>query len=376
MMVKKKSLKKKEEIQDLQECLIKKMTEISLKIENLMLASQKFEKIINDLTSKSLMQTNFMLTKFAPLKGWNLGLVTTLSVQSGGYAKTICFAYEKDLIVVGTSTGYLNVYKLHTWEKVSSTKLHNGPVQKIVYLHDGQNVVSGGADGMLVKYNLASNKSLEFKDCPMSKISSIEFCTWTGENIHVASKNSIYVYNINTLSKLESYNPLGDDLIRRTGYIREDKCLVLASNKNRVVVYDITKKQVVSDHEKHSSKICGVSYCKLKGKACVASVGNDNSIKVLSYSERSVNSFSFGTQMSDSPRNIIYCHDTKTVITGFRDGFVTLHRIDNPQNDFTYDNQSYSVSDTKITALGYAKDSKHLMFCDKSGNIFVYSASK
>jgi len=302
-------------------------------------------------------------------------LGTSSKLDTGGYPKVIAVVFESDLFVVGTSTGYLSVYKIYTWEKIFSLKVHNGPVQCLVYLNDGRTVVSGGSDGNLIKFDVLSHKLAEFKDSPGSKINSI-ISTLDGDSVHVASDNKVYIYSFNTLTLLDTYSPVNnDETINRLSYLKDEKLVCVGTYNGRVVLYNHTSKSVAANHQEHgNSKITALTHCKIKGNSFVASTAADKTIKVFSLNEKKVvKSLNIPNKTAHHARSIAYCHDEKTLITGHNDGKLFLHNIETATEGSDHVSKVLFSKEEKVTCIAYVGDGNFIISGLKNGDLGVYA---
>lgn len=80
------------------------------------------------------------------IKVWNSKNGSCVHSLSSGYGLTGLFAPGDSLVVIGTKTGKLEIFDLHSSMLVESIEGHGGPIWSIMALPDQSGFISGGAD--------------------------------------------------------------------------------------------------------------------------------------------------------------------------------------------------------------------------------------
>jgi len=343
------------------------------------------KKTIEELRNKNSAATlsHVFVHKPVALKNWNLSLRNSFEIAANNYVKSIAVNYEQDIVCFGTKDGTLFTYKLSTFDKLHSAKLHNMTIKALIYLYDGKNVISAGNDGKIIKTDVTTNTSKESSHVLPGAIKSVAYAL-DGSSLYAACGRVLYYYNINDLNGTYEHkvHDFEDELLYVV-YIKELKCLGIGFRSGAVRLFDPNTKKIVKEFKDHNGKrTTGLVVAKFNGAPALISTSKDMTIHIYDLDEKLLkNSIKVATSKTNShANNLIYAHDEKTVFTMHDDGKIILNQYQTGNLDKEQTNKHLISNNAKLSAGFYVGDGSTLIVAMQSeqqggsGKVEIYGS--
>jgi len=303
-----------------------------------------------------------------PIKSWNLTLLTSFNLPDGGYAKAMCLNYEQDLLVIGTKQGFIHLYNIKTQDYIDTLKFHKSTLKCLAYLNDKVSVISGDNDGRLIKWNLSDRNYTELITNSKESITSI-INNVRGEMIYVSCGNDILLYDIFAIENtFDSKIPM-NDYIQCMVYLTEEKLLAVGLRSGEVkIVNPEKKKEVVHTFTNHSRKITDMCVIEYNKSEVLVACSKDKTITMYNIANRTLIKQFDSPNKNSYPRQLLYLHDEKTLLTTHSDGkfyVMNYHLIEKKRH--------FINIESEITSCFYTGDSSTLILGKKNHNIDVYT---
>jgi len=297
-----------------------------------------------------------------------MSLRNSFEVGVNNYVKSICINHEEDIVVFGTKNGSIIIYKLSTFEPITSSQLHKGTVKDLTYLYDGRHIISAGNDGKIIKTDVLTNTSHESNHVLPSAIKSIAY-GMDGKTLYVASGRVLYYYDINDLNGQFEHKLIDfDDELLKVVYLKEYKQLGLGFRNGNVRIVDPRTRTVINEFKDHNGKrITDLTVTKFNGATALASTSKDMTIHIYDLNEKVLkNSIKVPSKTTSHASRLIYGQDERTVFTLHDDGKIILNQYQNGTLDREQTNKVVSEVN-KLSAGFYAGDGNTLIVAMQSG---------
>ena len=331
----------------------------------------KIEPESNLINIKPEKTSKLYLNKTLPIKNWNFSLVNSFVLpEKDSYAKCMCMNNELSLLHIGTKIGKIHTFDMNSLEFTFSIQAHTGSVRSLNYLNDGINIISGGVDGKLLKFNFKDQKREEFiRSNPSESIRGI-VNIMDGEIIYIVSGSYIETYNIISMREEIKTSMNLNSIVTCILWFKEG-CFLVAGLKNGEVVFVNPKtKSIIKEFRNHQAKVTGMTYCRFQGKHAVATCSKDNYINIYGLDEKILLSSIENPIVKDYfPKSILYGYDDKTLFTTHGNGKIcTFDYNKKYKKKYNYINKS------SITAFIYAGDSSTIVIGNKNSEIDIFTS--
>jgi WD40 repeat protein len=170
------------------------------------------------------------------------------------------------------------------------------------------------------------------------------------------------------LSEVENY-VLPDQIINLV-WIKSEKMIAAGLLNGEIVLFSHETKTIVHKFKEHKGKVTGLTLCEFNGKPTLVSCSKDNTVKLYNIAEHTLlSSIPCYNTSNYYPREVIYCHDGKSLITTHGDGkFFIFDYLKKEKKKYFFSNES------SVTAAVYVGDSNTFIVGNKNGNVDFFVA--
>ena len=342
------------------------------KLQELLNSQHEKEEEANILKMKMNNKPTIYINNSIGLKSWNISINDSRVLDNECYAKCFCINHEENLLHLGTNTGKIHTFNLNTNEFVSCVEAHTKSVKAINYFNDKNTIISGGKDGKMFKWDFKTlnGSPSEFKRKSVGPINCIE-SIMDGETIYVGSGSNLIVFDIYRMSEVQSFDFKSE--ITKLIWIRQGGYIAAGLRDGGIILFNHENKSIYDTIRHHSQKVTGLTICDVnnQSKITLASCSKDNTVKLYNIvSKTTITTIdSINNSKQFFPKDIIYCHDNKSLITTNGNGHFYIFDYSKPEKK-----KFFFSNDVSITCAIYVGDSSTIILGKKNSSIDFFAA--
>lgn len=255
-----------------------------------------------------------IICKQSPLKSAQLLMKKSISTRGEVPARVLESVPDQNMLAFGNEHGVVSIIDSESLDDVHNfSASHKGPVTTLCYLSDGDTILSGGADGQVISHSISSKSSSPL----VQEKSDIEKIIYAqdGSTVYISCGNKVTAYNV--LNKTAKFSHEKKSKITALHFLRSHHLLFIGS-LNSLSAYNVQKGEVVKEISgKGDYEVTDITSYSHKGVLHLAYVESDTeshkaTVVVYDYNEHSEHRRK--ELHIKHCKNLIYCHDHKTVI--------------------------------------------------------------
>lgn len=178
-------------------------------------------------------------------------------MDANGYAGSgglihVAISKDGEWLAVGEDGFTANVYRCSDWKKTytfNTSQLHSscgGCYTDVQFTPDSKYLIKASNNDAVLKYDLSNGKLVTTYSKEVNDLRSVSISA-NGKLVAICTENTVSIYNADQGDLIKSIQPDVDAALNQTSFTTDGKRLLMASDNNTVMIFDITSGKQVKE---------------------------------------------------------------------------------------------------------------------------------
>ena len=285
--------------------------------------------------------------KIRILSGYQESIGSLTLNEHNAPVNSVSFSPDGKTIASGGADGKIKIWNVASSKEILTLNEHNAPVNSVSFSPDGKTIASGGADGKIKIWNVASSKEILTLNEHNAPVNSVSFSPDGKTIASGGADGKIKIWNVASSKEIRTLSG-HQNSVMSVSFSPDGKTIASGGADGKIKIWNVASSKEIRTLSGHQNSVMSVSF-SLDGKMIVSgsddktikiwNVANSKEILTLSGHQNSVMSVSF------SP-------DGKMIASGSADKTIKIWNIESSKEIRTLSGHQDYISSIRFSPDG------------------------